>query len=111
MVKHSIGKESSMSVKDGRLEIALAIARTSDLVTVDDSTQPFTVDPDDLFDWPFNDNRVGIDDGQMSIFKAELEKLLPEIKGDIDGIPENSNILIKDVVKTIRDALFKNSGS
>lgn len=100
-----------MPVKDGRLELAIAIARTSDLVTVDASTDPFTVDPDDLFDRTFNDNRVGIDDGQMSVFKAELAALLEEIKNDIGNIEENSNILIKDVAKTIEDALLANSGS
>lgn len=96
-----------MSTKDGRLELALAIARTSDLVTV--STNPPAVDPDDLFDRTFNDNRVGIDDGQMSIFKAELARLLPEIQDEIARIPENANQLIRDVAEFVRLALLKDS--
>jgi hypothetical protein len=96
-----------MAVKDGRLEVALAIARTSDLVTV--VVQPPSVDPSDLFDRAFNDNKVGIDDGQMSIFKAELAKLLPEIASDISRIPENANQIIEDVAEFVRLALLKNS--
>src|SRR5438128_11348612 len=96
-----------MAIKDGRLEVALAIARTSDLVTV--VIQPPSVDPSNLFNRTFNDNKVGIDDGQMSIFKAELEKLLPEITSDIDRIPENANQIIEDVAEFVRLALLKNS--
>jgi hypothetical protein len=96
-----------MPIKDGRLEVALAIARTSDLVTV--VAQPPSVDPSDLFDRAFNNNKVGIDDGQMSIFKAELDKLLPEITSDIDRIPENANQIIEDVAEFVRLALLKNS--
>jgi hypothetical protein len=96
-----------MPVKDGRLEVALAIARTSDLVTV--VVQPLSVDPSDLFDRAFNNNKVGIDDGQMSLFKAELERLLPEITTDIDRIPENANQIIEDVAEFVRLALLKSS--
>jgi hypothetical protein len=94
-----------MAIKDGRLEVATAIADTTDLVTVDPTTTPPTVDPDDLLDRRFNDERVGIDDNQMRIFKASLEELLPEIVRDIEKIPENSNLLIDDVAEFVRLAL------
>jgi hypothetical protein len=77
-----------MAIKDGRLEVATAIADTTDLVTVDPTTDPFTTEPDDLFDRRFNDDRVGIDDSQMRIFKSSLEALLPEIERDIERIRE-----------------------
>ncbi|MEK6286506.1 MAG: hypothetical protein AABO57_12255 [Acidobacteriota bacterium] len=98
-----------MAIEDGRLEVALAIARTSDLVTVDTQTDPVTVDPDDLFDRTFNDNGVGIDDDQMAVFKAELVKLLNEIESDINRIPENSNQVIEQVAEFVRLALLNNS--
>lgn len=94
-----------MAIKDGRLEVAMAIADTTDLVTVDPTTEPFTTDPDDLFERTFNDDRVGIDDNQMRLFKASLEELLPEIARDIERIPENSNLLIDDVAEFVRLAL------
>jgi hypothetical protein len=98
-----------MPIKDGRLEVATAIADTSDLVTVDPTTDPFSTVPDDLFDRKFNDNRVGIDDSQMRLFKASLEQLLPEITNDIERIPENSNLLIDDVAEFVRIALAAHS--
>lgn len=94
-----------MAIKDGRLEVATAIADTSSLVTVDPTTDPPTVDPDDLFDRTFNDPRVGLDDSQMRLFKASLEELLPAITSDIERIPENSNLLIDDVAEFVRLAL------
>lgn len=94
-----------MAIKDGRLEVATAIADTTDLVTVDPTTQPATIDPEDLFDMRFNDDRVGIDDNQMRLFKASLEELLPEITSDIERIPNNSNLLVDDVAEFVRLAL------
>lgn len=94
-----------MAIKDGRLEVATAIADTTELVTVDPTTTPITIIPDDLFDRRFNDNRVGIDDNQMRLFKSSLEALLPEIERDIERIPENSNLLIDDVGEFVRLAL------
>jgi hypothetical protein len=94
-----------MAIKDGRLEVVTAIADTTDLVTVDPTTNPPTVDPENLFDLTFNDERVGIDDSQMRLFKASLEELLPEITSDIERIPNNSNLLIDDVAEFVRLAL------
>lgn len=98
-----------MAIKDGRLEVVIAISRTSDLVTVDTTTDPITVDPDDLADRTFNDNGVGIDDDQMRIFKAELTKLLPEITADIARIPENANQVIEQVAEFVTLALLNQS--
>lgn len=94
-----------MAIKDGRLEVATAIADTTSLVTVDPTTEPFTTDPEDLFDLTFNDDRVGIDDNQMRLFKASLEELLPEISREIERIDNNSNLLIEDVAEFVMLAL------
>ena len=98
-----------MSIKDGRLEVATAIADTTDLVTVDPTTEPFTTDPENLFNMKFNDDRVGIDDNQMRLFKESLEELLPEISRDIERIPNNSNLLIEDVAEFVLLALSTRS--
>ena len=94
-----------MAIKDGRLEVVTAIADTTDLVMVDPTTEPPTVVPEDLFNRKFSDDRVGIDDSQMRLFKASLEELLPEITSDIERIPNNSNLLIDDVAEFVRLAL------
>src|ERR1700721_1097354 len=88
-------KQAAVGPKDGRLEVALAIAATTALVTVDASTTPFTTNPDDLFDRTFDDPKVGISDDQMAVFKANLTVLLPEITDDIAQIPENAALPIE----------------
>jgi len=93
-------------MKSGRLEVATAIAFTSQLVSVDPTVTPFVTVPPDLFDRKFNDARVGIDDGQIKAFKASLKSLLPEIATDIDSIPENSNQEIEAVAFFVKLALF-----
>jgi len=99
-------KQAAVGPKDGRLEVALAISATTTLVTVDASTTPFTTIPDDLFDRTFNDAKVGISDDQMSIFKANLTVLLPEITDDIAQIPENSALPIEKVAELVRLSLL-----
>jgi hypothetical protein len=94
-----------MPIKDGRLEVATAIADTTDLVTVDPTTEPFTTNPADLFELRFNDNQVGIDNNQMRLFKASLEELLPEITSSIERIPNNANLVIEDVAEFVMLAL------
>jgi hypothetical protein len=98
-----------MAIKDGRLEVATAVADTTDLVTVDPTTETFTTDPEDLFDLKFNDDQVGIDNNQMRLFKASLEELLPEITSDIERIPNNSNLVIEDVAEFVMLALSARS--
>jgi hypothetical protein len=99
-------KQALVGPKDGRLEVALAIAATTALVTVDASTTPFTTNPDDLFDRTFNDAKVGISDDQMPIFKANLTVLLPEIAADIAEIPDNAALPIEKVAEFVRLALL-----
>jgi hypothetical protein len=94
-----------MATDDGRLKVALAIAATTDLVTVN-LGPPATVDPNDLFIRTFNDPGVGIDNEQMRDFKERLKVFLPKIASDIDQIPENSNLIIEDVAELVRLALL-----
>jgi hypothetical protein len=94
-----------MATDDGRLKVALAIAATTDLVTVN-LGPPVTADPSDLFIRTFNDPKVGIDDEQMRDFKERLKIFLPTITTDIDQIPENSNLIIEDVAELVRLALL-----
>jgi hypothetical protein len=100
-------KSSSAHTPDGAFEVVLAIAAVTDLVRVDATTTPFSTIPDDLFDRTFNDTKVGIDDSQMNIFKANLALQLSEIKADISNIPENSNEKIGDVAEFIRLSLLQ----
>lgn len=97
----------AVRIKSGRLEVAIAVGKTTHLVSVDTTTTPFTTVPANLFDRQFNDDRVGIDDQQMAQFKARLAILLPEIGEDISKIPENSNQEIGDVAFFVRLALFR----
>jgi len=99
-------RQAAVAPKDGRLEVALAIASISSLVTVDASAHPFTTDPDDLFDRTFNDKGVGISDDQMSAFKANLTRLLPEITTDISQLPENANMSIEKIAEFVRLSLL-----
>jgi hypothetical protein len=103
-------KKAAMAPKDGRIEVALAIASVSSLVTVDATAHPFTTDPDDLFDHTFTDPGVGINDTQMAAFKANLTHLLPEISSDIANIPENANAPIEKVAEFVRLSLLAKSG-
>jgi hypothetical protein len=104
-------KQVSVTPKDGRLELALSIASTSNLVTVDTTAVPFATTPDDLFDRTFDDKLVGISDDQMPVVKANLTVLLPEIADDISQIPENAATPIEKVAEFIRLSLLANSQS
>lgn len=95
-----------MPIKTGRLEVAIAVAMTSNLVQVDASVTPFQTIPPNLFDLQFNDDAVRIDDGQMPLFRANLRGLLPEIAGTIAEIPDNSNLLIEQVAVIVKFALL-----
>jgi hypothetical protein len=100
-------KTASAHTPDGAFEVALAIAAVTDLVTVDATATPFSTDPDDLFDLTFNDKSVGIDDTQMNVFKANLARQLPEIRADINDIPENAKEKIGDVAEFVRLSLLQ----
>lgn len=105
------GKQASLTPKDGRLELALAIASTTNLVTVDTTAVPFTTNPDDLFDRTFDDKMVGISDDQMPVVKANLSVFLPEIANDISEIPDNAATPIEKVAEFIRLSLLAHSKS
>jgi hypothetical protein len=91
---------------DGSLQIVLAIASISSLVTVDTTTTPFTFKPTNLPSLTFNNPAVGISDGQMAIFKANLKLLLPQIGSDIDQIPENAALTISKVAAFVNTSLL-----
>jgi hypothetical protein len=92
-------------VTDGALQICLAIATVTNLVTVDAAQDPFVVTPNDLFNRKFNDNKVGMSNLQMPIFKANLAVLLPQIPADIAQIADNAGLEIGDVGDFVADAL------
>jgi hypothetical protein len=91
---------------DGSLQIVMAIASITDLVTVDTTATPFTFKPANLPSLTFNDPAVGINDGQMPIFRANLGKLLPQISADIDKIPDKSAMAIGKVAAYVNTCLL-----
>ena len=96
------------TAQDGRLEVATSIAMTSDMVTVDANTEPFTTTPANLFTLTFDDNQVGISTADlMRTFLANLKTLLPQIASNLDQIPENPGITIQSVVRFVRLALLQ----
>jgi hypothetical protein len=95
-----------LAIRDGRLEVARAVALVTDLVRVNLTTDPATIEPEDLFDHKFNDQQVGIDDSQMIAFKRYLQACLPGIYKNIDQISENANQDIEGVAEFVRLALL-----
>lgn len=96
------------TARDGRLDVATAIAMTSDKVTVDASTEPFSTTPPSLFTLTFNDGQVGITTPDlMRTFVANLKTLLPQIAADLDQVPANPAMQIQLVVRFVRLALLQ----
>lgn len=97
---------------DGRLEVAEALAMTSQKVSVDISTVPFTTVPPNVFDLTFNDPQVAIDDQfLMRSFKAQLEKKLPSIAASIEqNVPANPALEIELVAQFVSAALSSGGG-
>jgi hypothetical protein len=93
-------------IGDGSLQVFLAIASVTSLVTIDTSTTPPTIEPADLAQLTFSHVKVGLSNTQMAIFKANLAILLPKIAADIAKIPENAALKIVDVAKFVRLALL-----
>lgn len=91
---------------DGSLQVILAIASCSGLVTVDLTQSPPVVTPPNLGALTFNHPSVGLSNTQMAIFKANLAVLLPEIDDDIAQIPENAGLKIAAVANFVRLALL-----
>jgi hypothetical protein len=98
-------KKKQESVTDGAIQVVMAIASVTSLVTVDTTQDPPAFDPDDLGTLTFGDPRVGLTNEGVAIFKANLKILLPTIKDDIDEIPDNADLNIGDVAKFIQLSL------
>jgi len=97
---------------DGDLEVARAIAATSQKVSVDITTVPFTTVPADLFDRTFDDPDVAINTPElMRAFKAQLASKLKSIRQLInDNIPNNPSLDIGLVVQFVFAALHQGGG-
>ena len=93
-------------VTDGSLEVILAIASITQLVTIDLTKTPPVTKPKNLGALTFNDPAVGLSDTQMAIFKGNLAAQLPEIAVDIAKIPEKATMTIGAVAEFVRLALL-----
>ena len=98
--------EKRQSVGDGSLQVIIAIASTTALVTVDLTTSPPRTKPANLGALTFNDPAVGLSNMQMAIFKGNLAVLLPQIAADVARIPENAALRVGDVAEFVRLALL-----
>lgn len=98
-------KKKEAAVTDGAIQVVMAIASVTTLVTVDTTKNPPVFEPDDLGSLTFGDPRVGLTNEGVSIFKANLKILLPVIADDIDEIPDNANLNIGDVAKFVQLSL------
>jgi hypothetical protein len=102
----SLIREKEAVVTDGALQVIIALASATTLVTVDTTQEPPAVEPENLGTLTFNDPQVGLADDDMPIFKANLKTLLPQIGNDIDQIPDNANLNIGDVAKFVQLSLM-----
>ncbi|MCC6292389.1 MAG: hypothetical protein IT164_07080 [Bryobacterales bacterium] len=75
------GAPAHRTVRDGAVELAMAVASLTALVRVDASRDPFMTNPADLFERTFSN--VGLDDNQMELLREELRLSLPCIAGDL----------------------------
>jgi hypothetical protein len=98
-------KKKEAAVTDGAIQVVMAIASVTSLVTVDTTQDPALFDPDDLGTLTFGDPRVGLTNEGVAIFKANLKILLPAITDDIDEIPDNANLNIGDVARFVQLSL------
>jgi len=98
-------RKKEAAVTDGAIQIVIAIASVTTLVTVDTTQDPPVFDPSDLGSLTFGDPRVGLTDQGVAIFKANLKTLLPQISADIDQIPDNANLNIGDVARFVQLSL------
>jgi hypothetical protein len=98
-------EEKEATVTDGALQVVIAIASVTTLVTVDATQDPPVFEPEDLGSLTFGDPRVGLTDEGVAIFKANLKVLLPRIADDIDQIPDNANLNIGEVARFVQLSL------
>ena len=99
-------KKKESAVGDGSLQVLMALASVTTLVTVDTTSDPPAVEPEDIGSLTFGDPRVGLTDEGVAIFKANLKILLQQIADDIDQIPDNANLNIRDVAKFVQLSLM-----
>jgi hypothetical protein len=98
-----------LAVTDGGLQVAIAVASVTNMVTVDTTQNPFVVDPDDLGTLTFGDSKVGMSNAQVAIFKANLKILIPQISKDIDKLPDDAGLNIGKVAEFVRVSLLSPS--
>lgn len=89
-----------IAVTTGAIQVAIAIASVTTVVTVNAAAVPPTVDPPDLASRSFAD--VGMDDNQVAVFKANLKILLKSISSDIDQLPDSASLNIGKVMEFVR---------
>jgi hypothetical protein len=99
-------REKETAVGDGSVQVLLAIAAVSTLVTVDTSTNPPTVTPENIGSLTFGDPLVGLADKDMPTFKSNLKCMLRKIAREIDKIPDSASLNIGEVAKFVRLALL-----
>ena len=99
-------KAKEAAVGDGSLQVLLALASVTTLVTVDATTSPPTVEPENIGALTFGDPAIGLTHDGVAIFKANLKALLPEIATEIDKIPDNANLNIADVARFVQLSLM-----
>jgi hypothetical protein len=95
---------------DGALELALAVASLTTLVSVDATRAPFHTQPADLFDRTFA--AVGLDESQMGFLREQLKRLLPSIASDLDAnsqVLDQSNHRIGDYAQFLKVAMLLNT--
>ena len=98
-------KKKEAAVTDGAIQVVIAVASVTALVTVDTTQDPPVFEPEDLGSLTFADPRVGLSDEGVAIFKANLKILLPQIALDIDEIPDNASLNIGDVARFVQLSL------
>jgi serine protease AprX len=104
-------KERQAERRHGALEVAMAIAATTAKVRVDAAATPFEPTPSDLLDCTFDDTRVGLDRAGMVAFKSNLSALLPAIAADVQAIPEDPSLRIRDVARYVAASLRAEEGA
>jgi len=89
-----------LAVTTGTVQVVIALASVTSVVTVDTTKKPIKVNPPNLRDLSFAD--VGLDDDGVAIFKENLIVLLDFIADDIRKLPDNRNVNIGKVLEFVR---------
>lgn len=99
-------REKESVVTDGALQVVIALASVTSLVTVDTTQDPPVFEPSDLASRTFDDPQVGLDDSGVAVFKANLRILLPQIADDIGQIPDRAGLNIGEVARFVQLSLM-----